>query len=71
MDWAKYNEQLGKRDEFYPSLDFLSAWWGKELDQMNRDKCAYGESVNARRFDMTKKEAILKFILYSTVKNSC
>ncbi|MDY1591967.1 MAG: IS5/IS1182 family transposase, partial [Methanofastidiosum sp.] len=29
------------------------------------------ESVNARRFDMAKKEAILKFILYSAVKNSC
>ncbi|MCC7572531.1 MAG: IS5/IS1182 family transposase, partial [Candidatus Methanofastidiosum sp.] len=34
-------------------------------------KRAYGESVNAKRFDMAKKEAMLKFILYSAVQNSC
>jgi hypothetical protein len=45
--------------------------WRKELNLMNRNKRAYGESVNARRFDMGKKEAMLKFILYSAVKNSC
>jgi hypothetical protein len=34
-------------------------------------KRAYGEGVSAKRVDMAKKEAMLKFILYSAVKNSC
>jgi len=34
-------------------------------------KRTYGDSVSAKRFDMAKKEAMLKFILYNAVKNSC
>jgi len=46
-DWAKYNEQLVKRGEFYLCLDFLDKNHA-ELEQMNSKKCgrpfAYADS---------------------------